>query len=116
MNRLEAVRDLHNSYHSFSNGDGTYTMLIHIPKGQEWDEWPSGIYTTTSRTEGLGGCSPHFKDWRRMTWQEVRKLYHQAYPQRHSYQCEHRYESGARCTHAKDDPITASVVTRPPAW
>ena len=105
MNRLEAARSLHNSHRIFKNGDGTYMVLIHVTKdASEWDEeWLPGIYYYQSRVEGLSGCSPHFKDWTRLTWQEVRNLLRQAFPKRHPYQCEHLHESGARCTLSKDD-------------
>lgn len=105
MNRLENARYLFNSHVSFKQADGTHIVLMHITKdAAECDEWElgAGIFLTISRTEGLGGCSPHCKDWRRATVSEVLRLM-RTFPKRHEYQCDHRYESGAICTSLADE-------------
>jgi len=105
MNRLENARMLYNSHVSFKQADGTHIVLMHITKdAAECDEWElgAGIFLTISRTEGLGGCSPHEKDWRRASVSEVLRLM-RTFPQRHEYQCNHKYDSGAKCTSLADE-------------
>lgn len=105
MNRLENARCLHNSHLSFKQEDGTHIVLMHITKeSYECDEWElgAGIFLTISKTEGLGGCSPDCKDWRKASVSEVLRLM-RTFPKRHEYQCAHRYDSGAICTSLADE-------------
>lgn len=100
MNRVAEARSLRNSYLAFKQEDGTYKVLMHLTKDQaSIDEWElgAGLFLTTSKSEGLGACSPDCKDWKRVGVKEALSLI-RTFPKRNEYQCDHRYESGAICT------------------